>query len=144
MSDGRVIRRVRLELPLEIPSPHSEHLAALPYEAWLRAHVEEVMGLKGPRGDTLLSGVISSKSATSNIFVTDFHFSCGEDMEFYNCTYRDAMRGRVIEAYPMAAQVGSPFLYRIAISTEVSHDEFDALGLLQEPVLLAKSGHVDG
>jgi hypothetical protein len=136
MSTTGVIRRVRLELPLEIPSPHAQHLAALPYEVWLRGHLDEVKALRGPRGGILVPRALSRKSATSNTFVTDFHFASVEDVEYYNRTYRDVMRGRVTEAYPLATQEGSPFRYTIAMSTDVSKDAFEAVGDLEEPQLI--------
>lgn len=129
-----ITRRVRLELPAELPAPFKDALAAKPYDEWLKTHIAEVMSLENDKGEKLVAGIHSRMGQNENgaVFVTDFTFESKEKFDYYNQHKLATMRGRIEESYPGATASGSPFKYTIkAIAAAPSAQErMDFEGLL--------------
>lgn len=134
MSSDYVIRRVRLDLPADIPSPFKEQFEALSYAQWLHNHVGEVSSLLSKDNEPLLAGVRSrtgvSVSTGKTVFVTDFCFVNKEHFDYYNATYLPAMRNRITESYPGAFLPDSPFKYSFGIKGEGDVGAYDSLGVI--------------
>jgi hypothetical protein len=111
-----VIRRVRLDLPAVVPPPFDAMLKRRPYEDWLKDHIQEVMDLENDRGAKLVLGIHSRVGVApggAEVFITDFHFSSPENLEYYNAHFLAEMRRRIEDNYPGATGPGSPFTYSI-------------------------------
>ena len=135
MSNECIVRRVRLELPLELPSPHKEHLETLVYASWLKTHVDEVCALVSENNEKLIVGIRSrggvSTSAGKTTYVTDFCFANKDAFDYYNSTHLAAMRKRITDSYPAAFDPESPFKYKFGILGTTPADEYAALGVVE-------------
>lgn len=122
-----IIRRVRLDLPKNLPAPYADMLTKLPYRNWLKAHAAEIASLTDGKGGALVSAVKprTGKTRAGVAFVTDFEFIAPEKFDYYNTHFLAKMRSRIEENYPGATAQGSPFTYSIA--TQNDQPKFDAL-----------------